>query len=301
MRKMLKHDLNSVWRIWRIMAPVMLVSAMACGFIIPLSKMMGFETIDALSLWAIQLVPFFGPLASVVYLAANPFAWISSQFMNTLPIVFFIVTLVLILIRYYKNFFTDEGYLTFTLPVSRKALLNSKVFMAFFWMAMTVLVCVVAYILYGLCSTDAEFWQRFVEYFSESGSDVPNDTPSDVDWSGFWSAICYFVSYLSLAAVFVLSNFMMMLTSITVGATIVKRAKLILGLGIYIVTTYVMSAVSFFLIFISVDFLADSYIIDLNHWLGCGTVWLGILLFAGLGVGAYILNLKLIQNKLNLP
>ena len=36
-----------------------------------------------------------------------------------------VVTELLVFVRFYKNFFTDEGYLTFTLPVSRKDLLLS--------------------------------------------------------------------------------------------------------------------------------------------------------------------------------
>lgn len=37
-----------------------------------------------------------------------------------------IITLIFILMRYYKNFFTDEGYLTFTLPVTPHELLWTK-------------------------------------------------------------------------------------------------------------------------------------------------------------------------------
>jgi len=44
-----------------------------------------------------------------------------------------ITVLVLLLINFYKKLFSDEGYLTFTLPVSRKNILFSKTLNAFIW------------------------------------------------------------------------------------------------------------------------------------------------------------------------
>ena len=41
-------------------------------------------------------------------------------------VAFFILSEILVFLRFYKNFFTDEGYLTFTLPVKRSQLLSSK-------------------------------------------------------------------------------------------------------------------------------------------------------------------------------
>lgn len=49
-----------------------------------------------------------------------------------------IITLIFILMRYYKNFFTDEGYLTFTLPVTPHELLWTKLISGMIWLS---LVC----------------------------------------------------------------------------------------------------------------------------------------------------------------
>ncbi|MBR4852701.1 MAG: hypothetical protein IKV01_03765, partial [Clostridia bacterium] len=88
MRKMLKHDLKSVWRVWRIMAPILLVSALLCGLAIRISNLIGFEEMDPLTLWVTQLIPFFGAIASVAYMVSNPITWFATQLMNTLPMVF---------------------------------------------------------------------------------------------------------------------------------------------------------------------------------------------------------------------
>lgn len=302
MRKMLKHDLKSVWKVWRIMAPIVLVTAIACGAAIKISDLLGFESISVLQFGAINLVPFFGPIASIVYMFENPFLWVSSQLMNTLPLVFCVITLVLILIRYYKNFFTDEGYLTFTLPVSRKSLLNSKIIMAFFWMAMTLLVCLLAYGTYVLFADFSEIAEFMKEAFADSGTS--DDVVTEPDWVEFFEALGYIFGYLALGLVTVVSNFMVMLTSITVGATLVKRAKLALGIGIYVGATYVTGIISSLMTFFSI------YVWSQEAWnlsdqaaglIGNIFVWSDVLFFIALGVGAYILNLKLIQNKLNLP
>ena len=44
-----------------------------------------------------------------------------------------LLTLVLMVYRFYKNLMTDEGYLMFTLPVSRSQLIWSKLLVALVW------------------------------------------------------------------------------------------------------------------------------------------------------------------------
>ena len=44
-----------------------------------------------------------------------------------------IVTLIIMIGRFYKNLVTDEGYLTFTLPVKVTEIVNSKIIIAVLW------------------------------------------------------------------------------------------------------------------------------------------------------------------------
>ena len=50
------------------------------------------------------------------------FAWLGFAALIATPF----ITLILVINRYYTNFFKDEGYLTFTLPVSTSSLYNTK-------------------------------------------------------------------------------------------------------------------------------------------------------------------------------
>ncbi len=49
-----------------------------------------------------------------------------------------VMTLVLMVVRFYKNYMTDEGYLMFTLPVSNHQLIFSKVIVSLAWFAATL-------------------------------------------------------------------------------------------------------------------------------------------------------------------
>jgi len=55
-----------------------------------------------------------------------------------------IVSFVLIVLRFYKNLMTDEGYLMFTLPVKPHQLINSKLISSVLWMIVSVIVVIVS-------------------------------------------------------------------------------------------------------------------------------------------------------------
>lgn len=50
-----------------------------------------------------------------------------------------VVSFVIIILRFYKNLITDEGYLMFTLPVKTNQLINSKLIAAIIWTLLSVI------------------------------------------------------------------------------------------------------------------------------------------------------------------
>ena len=66
------------------------------------------------------------------------------------------VTLIFVFIRYYKNFFTDEGYLTFTLPVKRSTLLNAKTVNAMIWGLLLIAFIIACAIPFSIISPPSE-------------------------------------------------------------------------------------------------------------------------------------------------
>lgn len=115
LRKCLKYDLKSIFRIWLLLAATILILSPIAGLLLR-SFLLRLD--DMIFPWEIFLL-----MGGCFLLWA-----------------FALVIMVLVYIRYYTNFFKDEGYLTFTLPVSRSTLFLSKVLTATIYDAATVAV-----------------------------------------------------------------------------------------------------------------------------------------------------------------
>lgn len=128
--------------------------------------------------------------------------------------------------RFYKNFFTDEGYLTFTLPVSRAQLLNSKVIMSEAVISATMLMIfldaiVIAVVGYYKEVFTATFWQAFFGALNEI-----------INAMGIYFFIYIFEAIVLMLLFIAMSN-LIMFCCITVASIITKKAKLITAIGIY--------------------------------------------------------------------
>ena len=73
----------------------------------------------------------------------------------------FVATFLVIAYRFYKNMFTDEGYVTFTLPVSVGNLLTSKLIIAFIWSVFSTIIAVfsIVILVLGYVQFDTIFQQ----------------------------------------------------------------------------------------------------------------------------------------------
>ncbi len=82
-----------------------------------------------------------------------------------LPIIIFaqvVTTLILLVVRYYKNLYGSEGYLTHTLPVKPRLLLASKLLVSFIWMCLSYILAaasVFVFIFKGLLQEGEEIKQ----------------------------------------------------------------------------------------------------------------------------------------------
>ncbi len=136
--KLIKYELQSSYKL------ILLTH----GFLILLSLIIGtflaFQTSaitsDYASSFAFSMVAFFAGLLYLPVIAAIVFG-----------------TQLYIAVRFYKNLFTDEGYLMHTLPVTPASLIHSKVIVATIWTildAIIAIICILVlctyYFAYGL-------------------------------------------------------------------------------------------------------------------------------------------------------
>ena len=137
---------------------------------------------------------------------------------------------ILVFWRFYKNFFTDEGYLTFTLPVKRSTLLISKMLNSAIWLiayAVLFVLCVVAYCTFGGFKTNVakEVFEGLLECASKCNG-----------WQWAYTAVgtVSLASYLFLY----ISQFQF---AIALGSSISKKAKVLSTVCVLLVTELVCS------------------------------------------------------------
>ena len=210
--KLLKYDMRSVWRIWWIMALSVLGMSVVGG--------VGLRIV--LALIEADIFPFFIFLGFILVFACV-MAIVASA----------VGTELLVFIRFYKNFFTDEGYLTFTLPVSRKNLLFSKTLNALIWtaaQAILMFICIFLVILIGVpVSVGYDFFRELTFTFSALFAEV-----------GLWSVI-YALEILFLIICSILFSISLIHFCITMGAMLAKKAKVLAAIGIYYAANMIFS------------------------------------------------------------
>ena len=118
--RLLKQDIRSTGRIMVVLYAAVLVLAAVSRL---LSSFLD-ETVGSV------LIMFFARAISVLFVVAVAAC--------------IVMTFVLMLIRFYKNFLTDEGYLMFTLPVTTGQLIWSKLLVAVLWVIVSAAVGILA-------------------------------------------------------------------------------------------------------------------------------------------------------------
>ena len=129
-RKLLRYDLKAVRGLWLGQAAIVLAMSIPAGLVMRFLN----SEYDSHSAVYEGLATFF---VSVYVL------WLVGSYVMVQYGIYH---------HFYKNFYTDEGYLTFTLPVSRKQLLLSKVANAIILSAAQVLLYLLAALIVMLLS-----------------------------------------------------------------------------------------------------------------------------------------------------
>lgn len=195
-------------------------------------------------------------------------------------VVFFLVY------RFYKRCFTDEGYLTFTLPVTNHQILLSSIANCMIGTVIVMLAAALAAaIIFGMFllainsmqtimwadvwTTWGEVWQQLAESFRKNA-----DQFVLLGFSSVFQAV---------------GKLMVLLLSVTIGAMIARKHKLLAAVGIYFGVGMAQSLV------MSMVMLNTATSDDVNVFLASPGA-MGLVL----SVGGYFLMHWLISKKLNL-
>lgn len=140
-----------------------------------------------------------------------------------------IATLILLLVRFYKNLYTDEGYLTHTLPVKPSMHLNCKLLSGFIWNVASGVVQIISlFILFageGLFSELAEVFGEAGEYLKSAGL--------------FDNAIVTLIIFVVIMIMSVFYNLLMMYCSLSLGS-LLRQYKILGAILAYFVINFVI-------------------------------------------------------------
>ena len=275
LKKLLKYDLRAIFKYWWIVAIASLGVSLfggVCVRVLDISTKTPNPSFIVISLATIGL-----------YLT-----------IFVLP-AFLAVTEIFVLIRLYKNFFTDEGYLTFTLPVKRAELLNSKLIATFIALFATVSVIAFDVFLILLIGVPDVFGaESILEFFAFFG-----DAIADL---GIYFFI-YLAEILLISLLSGIASILLVYICLTFAAVIAKKAKVITAIGIYYGVSAAVAYAFELVYFFGLILLATS-IITISDVLIPGLFVLILFVFvaflAAATVAMYVLEYWLLDKKLNL-
>lgn len=285
MKKLLKYDLKAVGRLWWIIAVASVGLSILGG--LALRFAIGFLKSEEAPFFAILLLLF--GIVSIVLVAAGSLA-----------------TVFLTHARFYKNLFTDEGYLTFTLPVTRSSIILSKTLNSFIWQMAHVLLIAICALIYILLFPSLDIFPDGVTLSDIFGAFSTLEEFSIFAGAPLFNTLVVFEIILLLISTSVFSICLIQLC-ITIGGIIAKKSKVLMAVVIYIIASNIVGIATQMLTAFATVILGTGFT-ELSSTLGIGgqraLIAIGImivfLVVASVTAIIYAVTQHLINHKLNL-
>ena len=216
LRKLFKYDMKRVFRLWWIIAIAILAASVLiglCGRVcVDFLHTVSGDNADGMS--AARLI-----VQSLVIILGD------LLFLGTVVAVAFLGLYAVF--RAYKSLYSEEGALTFMLPVKRSRLLDEKALTVVCWQLINavlfLLSCSLIIRIATLGKGDVlqELWTRFVEATGEAPREMVDAVPA------------FLAEYGALLICSTLFTTALQLLCLTVGAVIARKHKLLAGIGVY--------------------------------------------------------------------
>lgn len=189
--------------------------------------------------------------------------------------------------RFYRSRYSDEGYMTFTLPATTHQILLSNL-----TATILAMLCIGAALVLGIGVLMAIGLTAIPNFYSEAVREFPR----------LWNEITYvfreesgpFLSMLLYSPVAVVAEIIILMLSVTIGCVAVRKLKVLAAIGIYYGINVVVSLANTIIMVLS-GFLSSNSIDFYNQFFLYPTF-----LMLVLGTGGYFLMHYLASKKLNL-
>ncbi len=274
--KLLKYDFKALRR---ILAPMLLC-------------VLGLAILSSVSLtlllrWDNHSENYFGTVIGTVI----------TSFVVLVIIASVVVAGVIILVNFYRSFISTEAYLTFTLPVSIKDHMLSKIISGYVWLMLSGIVTVFSLfiiVVFGTASSgfvNSDILSTLYEIFKFIF----------IGWD--YNYTLMFIMIVCIIFIAPMTLLLQYYAAIVIGGVIAKKNKLLAAIGFVFLIDFIVQLFYqiLYIITLSINFNVDFYndfggvISNLNISLA-----FYIVVFVGLGIGFFITSKRLLENKLNL-
>ena len=272
LKKLLKYDLKAVLKYWWIVALSSIVLSCAGG-------------------WSISVFVNEKELPITLYIVATIVAIIVILGIS----MFYFATAIFIYTRFYKNFFTDEGYLTFTLPVKRTQLLNSKLITSIIASSMTGFIVVIDFFI--------AIFIGISDLVDKNDLSIIWDEFSQISTGNMIYLVVFVIEILLLLVLCEILATLFVFCCITIASIIAKKAKIITAIGIYYVANSISSSIlSIFWLFgaSSIGIWMDAIPVNYACPVFALLLLMGIFFLGILCTAFYSLQYWMLDRKLNL-
>ena len=203
-----------------------------------------------------------------------------------------VAALFLLIGRFYKSRFTDEGYLTFTLPVNtHQNLLASMANTAIGMVIIFFVICaaLAVWMLIGFSAIPG-FYERVREVLPEVWAEIRREI-GKAENSDIFGGIALFLVNVLTGSV---CELVVLMLSVTIGSIIAKKHKILASVGCYYGINLVLSFVS------GICSLAMAFAAEANAGWIMGLFGSNSVILLIVAVGGYFLMHFLADKKLNL-
>jgi hypothetical protein len=219
-----------------------------------------------------------------------------------------VVSVIIVYWRTDTHFFTDEGYLTFTLPVKRSTLYLSKVLTATLVEVVTVVIFILGICLILLIAPPSTYDGQIINLaaFSGVGELFGSLFKGIFGLEGGGWVIVWLIAAIPFLLMSQLYNSGLIFLCMTIGSVIAKKHKLLASIGIYYGFTAVLSFVSQFAsLFLSSGIVSVIFVAASGGMTSAGLTVTAVILVADLimaclAVLLHFITVHLLEKKLNL-
>lgn len=224
--KLTKHELIASGRMLIPMYIALICASVVGKIFIWLSSKEAF--IDSVPFTFYKIVSGISSLVTILYIV--------------MIVVVLIATILFILIRFYKNYYTDEGYLMLTLPVSSKSLILSKLFAALIWTVVSIAVVLGTIALIINSDETQHSFKLICEEFMNLLERMAPEMNLSVGW--------LITEGILVILIAIISKYLMFYTSIAAGPSFSNKNKVVGSIIAYVVITILSQIVSLIMMYV---------------------------------------------------